>query len=251
MRRMKDAKMLFASDFDGTLSRGGVSEENADAVRRFRAAGGVFAVVTGRSVAGSVGIFREVDLDFVLCCNGAALCLPDGTGEAFASYPSQTFRDLWKIAVELGAIGFGPQAADESIWIECAAEDGEARLEDFIARHAEVCQCNMVFGSCEKAANASARVNAAHGGVVNALQNGGSVDIPPRGIDKGVGVRLLASRLGVAEGDVFAAGDQMNDFAMVSAFRGFAMEHAPEALRSAASHTVASVAEAIDMILKD
>ena len=55
--------MLFASDFDGTLSRGGVSDENKDAIRRFRASGGVFAVVTGRSVGGSVGIFREVDLD--------------------------------------------------------------------------------------------------------------------------------------------------------------------------------------------
>ena len=243
--------MLFASDFDGTLSRGGVSEENKGAIRRFREAGGVFAVVTGRSVGGSVGIFREVDLDVVLCCNGAALCLPDGSGEAFSEYPSETFRDLYKIAVELGSRGFGPQAADESIWIECADENGEARLEDFISRHGTVCQCNMVFDSFEKAAAAAARVNAEHGETVNALQNGGSVDIPPRGVDKGEGVRRLAARLGVAEGEVFAAGDQMNDYAMVAAFRGFAMEHAPEELRAAARHTVPSVAAAIDMILKE
>ena len=241
---------LFASDFDGTLSCGGVSEANKDAIRRFREAGNVFGVVTGRSPGGSVGIFREVDLDFVLCCNGAALGYPDGTGETLASYPSAVMRDLFAIAVESGAYGFGPQAATESVWIESADENGAAKLEEFIARNERACQCNMVFGgNAESARLTAARINAEYGDTVNALQNGGSVDIPPRGIDKGVGVRLLAARLGVAEGDVFAAGDQMNDFAMVSAFCGFAMAHAPEALRAAARHTVATVAEALEMIM--
>ena len=249
---MSTYEMLFASDFDGTLSRGGVSEENKDAVRRFREAGGAFAVVTGRSAAGSEGIFHEVGLDLVLCCNGAALCFPDRSCRAFATYPSGVLRDMWRVALELGSAGLGPQAAAESMWlVTSAAEESEARLEDFIARNAEVCQCNMVFDTCEKAAAAAARVNAEFGEVVNALQNGGSVDIPPRGVDKGAGVRRLAESLGVAEANVFAAGDQMNDFAMVSAFHGFAMAHAPEALRAAAERTVSSVAEAIDIILKE
>jgi hypothetical protein len=247
---MGEIKRLFASDFDGTLSRGGVSEENKEAIRRFRAGGGVFCVVTGRSVGGSEGIFREVDLDFILCCNGAALCRPDGKARAFAGYDSAVFRDLWKCACELGSRGFGPQAVDGSVWIETADENGGSRLEEFIARHDTVCQCNMVFDTLEKAAYAADLINAQFGDTVNALQNGGSVDIPPRGIDKGRGVRRLAADLGIDEDNIYAAGDQMNDFAMVSAFCGFAMEGAPETLAAAAKKTVGSVAEAIDMILK-
>ena len=44
---------LFLSDFDGTLVRadGTVSEENKRAIAAYRAAGGVFAVCTGRGIA--------------------------------------------------------------------------------------------------------------------------------------------------------------------------------------------------------
>ena len=39
---------ILATDYDGTLSRGGVSQRNKDAIERFRKAGNLFGVVTGR-----------------------------------------------------------------------------------------------------------------------------------------------------------------------------------------------------------
>ena len=44
---------VFLSDFDGTLVRsdGTVSETNKAAIARYRAAGGIFAIVTGRMLA--------------------------------------------------------------------------------------------------------------------------------------------------------------------------------------------------------
>ena len=39
---------IVGSDFDGTLNRGGVSEQDRDAIHRFRQAGNRFGLVTGR-----------------------------------------------------------------------------------------------------------------------------------------------------------------------------------------------------------
>ena len=250
---MSGKTMIFASDFDGTLSIGGVvSERTGAAIAEFRERGGRFGVVTGRSVAGSEFLFDTVPggLDFILCANGAGFIAPDRTVEAFALYPSPVMRDIWTIAREAEAIGLGPQAVAESAWLETANEASPAALEEFIARNERVLQCNMSFYDVDLAKEIAAKVREKCGDVVNPLQNGGSVDIPARGVDKAFGVRRLAERLGVSEGAIFAAGDQMNDYAMVSAFYGFAMAHAPDELRSAAKRTVSEVGEALELIMK-
>ena len=55
---------LFLSDFDGTLVRpdGTVSEENIRAIARYRAAGGVFAVCTGRGLTSIVPRLKELGI---------------------------------------------------------------------------------------------------------------------------------------------------------------------------------------------
>ena len=44
--------VLLASDYDGTLCQGGISDEVRQAICRFRDAGGRFGVVSGRDYAG-------------------------------------------------------------------------------------------------------------------------------------------------------------------------------------------------------
>lgn len=246
-------RMIFASDYDGTLSQnGGISDRTLAAIAAFRAAGNLFGVVTGRSVGGSEFLFDAVasGLDFILCGNGAVLIEPDKSRRAFREYPAAMMREMWRVAVERGSSGLGPQALDESLWIGTDDKDGEAKVEGFIARHETVFQCNMAFASLEDSARAAAQINDRFGDTVNALQNGGSVDIPCAGVDKAFGVRRLAEIFGVGEDALFAAGDQMNDYAMVAAFYGFAMEHAPMELRLAARRTVPEVGDAIGMIMK-
>lgn len=55
---------LFLSDFDGTLVRadGTVSEENKRAIAAYRAAGGVFAVCTGRGIASILPRLKELGI---------------------------------------------------------------------------------------------------------------------------------------------------------------------------------------------
>lgn len=67
---------LIVSDFDGTLVRrdGTISEENKNAIARYVADGGAFAISTGRLHYGILDRARELGLKgLVACCQGAII----------------------------------------------------------------------------------------------------------------------------------------------------------------------------------
>ncbi len=68
---------LFLSDFDGTLVRadGTVSKENIRAIAKYRRAGGVFAVVTGRMLSSIRARLKELGLEegLVVAYQGAVI----------------------------------------------------------------------------------------------------------------------------------------------------------------------------------
>ena len=76
---------ILATDYDGTLSRGGVSERNRDAIRRFREAGNLFGVVTGRDYyMYNTLVDGNVEFDFILPFNGGMTI--NTSGDVIADY---------------------------------------------------------------------------------------------------------------------------------------------------------------------
>lgn len=75
---------IFLSDFDGTLVRsdGTVSRKNKDAIAKYRAAGGVFAVVTGRALTSILPRVDELGLQdgLVVAFQGSVIA-EAGTGK--------------------------------------------------------------------------------------------------------------------------------------------------------------------------
>ena len=92
------------------------------------------------------------------------------------------------------------------------------------------------------------KVRAKYGADVNPLQNWWCVDIAPYGVDKAAGLRRLAAHFGVAEEDIIAVGDNLNDAAMVGAFRGYAMAQGNEELKAVSDFVTESVT---DLIIKE
>lgn len=63
------------------------------------------------------------------------------------------------------------------------------------------------------------------------------LDVMPKGVNKGVGVRYLAARLGIPTEAVIACGDSYNDLSMIRcAGLGVAMHNAEDALKEAADY---------------
>lgn len=75
---------IFLSDFDGTLVRGDgtVSEKNKQAIAKYRAAGGVFTVVTGRALSSILPRLKELGLtDGLAVAFQGAVIADAGTGK--------------------------------------------------------------------------------------------------------------------------------------------------------------------------
>ena len=64
---------LIATDYDGTLNYNGVGAETLEAIRRWRQAGNMFGVVSGRGPDFLPELMKVLgeDFDFLVLCNGS------------------------------------------------------------------------------------------------------------------------------------------------------------------------------------
>jgi len=249
---------LFASDYDGTLNRGGISPAVREAIARFRAGGNLFGVVTGRDW----DMFRilekeKLPLDFILAMNGAMCIAADGGILDCARQKNDGC--VRGIAEHVGArYGFWVRTVlvREAVLFDAAHPDGDERTAPLCRADAdapggvrEFSQMNTRCATAEEAARCTAEINARWGSAVHALQNGVCIDMPPAGYDKGVGVARYADRMGVPHENVYCAGDNMNDHAMIARFHGLAVENAVPALKETAEAVFPDVAAMLAWIM--
>ena len=249
---------ILASDYDGTLSRGGISPEDRKAVEEFRKAGNLFGIVTGRDY----WMYQTVQeagfsLDFILAMNGAMLVATDGprTGEILSCEEKPNDGCIRWIARHVGEkYGYGVDTVliRDRISFHGAKPEGDGEHYKPLAFADTIpafSQMNTRCRTSEDARRCVEEINRAWGGTVNALQNGVCIDIPPAGIDKGEGVARYAAKMGVGEDKVYCAGDNMNDYAMIARFHGLAVEDAVPELKAAAERSFPSVGKMIEYIM--
>ena len=248
---------ILASDYDGTLNCGGVSQGNRDAIRKFREAGNLFGVVTGRDYYFYDIMVRDaLELDFILAMNGAMVVNTVGerSGEVEHAELCDNQGVIRGISELVGTrYGFDVSCVTvrDRITFHGGIPEGNERFAP-LAKADEVAQFTQLNTRCkteEDARRCVAEINEAFGTVVNALQNGVCIDIPPRGIDKGEGVARFAVSRGVPEENIYCAGDNMNDMAMVARFHGCAVKNAVPELKAAAEGVYDNIAAVIEHIL--
>ncbi|MBR5312846.1 MAG: HAD-IIB family hydrolase [Clostridia bacterium] len=248
---------ILATDFDGTLSRWhGVEQIDLDAIARFRAAGNLFGVVTGRAGDMYDMLVRDnIPFDFVIVMNGAMSIDTDGNTVFEETADGACIRGITEL---LGKEEYNnflscvihktrktfhhgyPDGDEKENYLPLSEIDGIPRFT----------QLNTWVRKDEIATRATAEINEKYGEYVNALQNGSCIDIPPRGIDKGVGVARYADQMGVPHENVWCAGDNMNDMAMIVRFHGCAVSNARAEIKEAAEATYDGIHAIIDHILE-
>lgn len=245
---------LIGSDYDGTLNHGGIDEEKLEAIRRWRAAGHIFGVVSGRGPDFLAELQEKLgdDFDFYASCNGGVAV--DAKGNPLFEYRCEGVDARAFVAdlLEWGA-PFAYVNVDDACWrvgdknttdeIEYLIED----MPDIPYFH----KMAVFLPGPDEAGALVEKVRAKYGDKVNPLQNWWCVDIAPYGVDKAAGLRRLAAHFGVAEGGIIAVGDNLNDAAMVGAFRGYAMAQGSEELKAVAAFVTESVTDLINKELAD
>ena len=269
-----DRKILLGSDYDGTFRRyRDIPEpEDMEAVRRFRAAGGIFGIVTGRTPSEMTYLidrFEEM-CDFLLCGTGGICLFPDGTMECMSEASSEDLPELYRISRECGARHCHSDAMSLQGYTTVAelhdafpGEDKDASEQYFINGYVDgvphnVCvtpeamkgirgftQYTAYFEGNEDCRRTIDAINAAFPGKYDCHYLGVGFDMTLAGVNKPAGLARIAAHFGVAKEDIYTAGDGWNDLEMLKAYNGISMSGTAQEIMDSAKWVYDSVGEAI------
>ena len=233
---------IIASDYDGTLNHGGIDDKKREAIKKWRDAGNVFAIVSGRGSADALMIQKKdkLDIDYFIAANGAVILNSDEKTVSDVRCGGETALPLIELLFECGCPWGCVQTdfpcrvyADKS---DCT-ESGEYTLDD-VPPIAYFNQISTQLPDFETAKKVTSVVKEKYGELLNPMQNGVCIDIVRADMDKAKGIYLLLDILNAKHEDVIAVGDNINDRAMIEEFRSYAMDNGVELIKELADSTV-------------
>ena len=248
---------ILACDYDGTLNVGGiVSKENIEAIQKWRAAGNLFGMVSGRYLR----YLREfmakdgVQYDFLIGNNGAVISDEQGRASECISISLQTVFALLEKIRATNPNHISVSYDEESVLVTpestVCLEDGALVIDG--KSITEVTQLHANFKEDGKAASLRDACAQAFGDEVQCIMPGIlGVDFISVRAGKPVGLRRLLELRGLEAEIVLTVGDGDNDLAMLTApdFCGYAMQSSMPVVLEQVSRTTKSVAALIERYL--
>lgn len=239
---------IIASDYDGTLNEGGVGEEKRIAIRKWREAGNLFGIVSGRGIGNIVGLAKEdgIECDFLLGDNGASVARGNGDVLSEATCDGQIAREIIEYFYSIGCTWSWVRPYPECIVVP----EGESKYPweyslSNLPKIEKFTQISASLGDDDKAKAAADELTVRYGDKLNILQNGCCIDIVRLDVNKAVGIYKLLEIVGAKYEDVITVGDNYNDADMIREFRSYAMDNAVPLIKELADATVPSVTELI------
>lgn len=232
---------LLASDYDGTLKFGDtVAESDVEAIKAWKEAGNLFALVTGRS---SKSIFDEAEkygipVDYYVTNNGGMVFDADGNPLMTSQLDTMTAIDLMFVAKEMNDVvsymvnnGY----IRHKIVVNPNLEDHRYPhidpdwTEEQIMDSGQFAQIVFSMRDPEAAIAFADSINHYFGSQVAAYPNNFVVDVCPHGVSKATGLEFIAEYGDIPEMDVYCMGDSYNDVPMLAAcFNSCASALSPE-----------------------
>lgn len=240
---------IIASDYDGTINVGGISEKDRDAIAKFRKAGNKFGIVTGRDLEMALWVMHDLkkfktEVDFLICCTGAIILTGEGEPLKIKKSPvTPEFDTIIKKALELGFGSFNINDELKKYFI-----DSNGKIPYDISEMSSFTQLNVWFTD-DKNAEKFAEFMKSYSGIISAYRNGGSVDMPPPNTSKVTGIYDYSAQFENPE--IFAVGDNLNDLPMIEEFCSFAVSNAQPQVKAAATYQCDRIADMIDFIMEE
>lgn len=256
-------RLVLSTDMDGTLLFDGrISEADADALARWRQAGHLVVMNTGRSITALASALEGTGIayDYAVLYTGAVLLDAVGRVLAARSLPDGLVDEVLEVL-----------SAEDPITIFCTTTSGDLRLRhthvegtalltaftdsttaDLAGR--AVIGIPLHLGDPSAADRIEAIIAERWGAHLKGARNQDFMDLIPAGVSKGAGLTELLAMLtapgGVHAGETLrtiAVGDSWNDMSMhVVADVAVAMDGAPKDVIEACDATTPSVAALVD-----
>ena len=268
-------RILLASDLDKTLIFDNkISEENKDAIKRLKKAGGIFAIATGRPYNGVEAVIEDLNVepDYLILNNGALIITGNGEIAHREFIPFKIVKNIFDdmdsdealISVETGfrtyAIDFKSKGPEVAFIADLGSSFKNIELIDKLEEVSEedkqeisAISLFLPRADVNTAQDACNYINDNYGNYVVAYRNTNFIDIVPIGCSKGSGVKWVSEEENIDIKDVYDIGDSWNDDSMFEITdKAFTFTYAEEALKAKTNYIVETVAECIDeYILKD
>ena len=260
---------LIAADMDGTLLNDelNVSQANLDAINRFRQAGGIFTITTGRAPCGVENYVKPVGLDehpVKMVCNIGGTVVDSGTfkAEKIFAMPSDRVTELVKflksntqLVMVYAEDGLKLSERSELSEKYCGyvGIDSEVKSDivGFVNNPKVQIAKVMAILDERKIANVMTAMQKEFTDIyvlqstapfLRRLSDGDEfrpamIECVLGGINKGTGLKYVADYYGVPMSQVMAFGDSYNDIDMIKAAGlGIAMGNAKEQVKKAADY---------------
>lgn len=244
---------IIASDYDGTLNHGGIDDIKRDAIKRWRKAGNLFGLVSGRGKADLLRIIEKdnFECDFLLASNGAVIMNPEGEILDESRCDGRLAKPLLEFMMSIGC-----NWADIHTAFSCIIDerDDERPEDEFTVQTMPEIpyfnQISTILPTVEESARVTHEIKNKFGEYLNPLQNGRCIDIVSADMNKAQGLYNLLKIVGAEYGDMITVGDNINDTHMIAEFRSYAMENAVQSIKDIADYITESVTELIEKELQ-
>ncbi len=240
---------IIASDYDGTLNHGGIDDVKRNAIKRWRRAGNLFGLVSGRGADSLVELPKKnnFEYDFLLASNGAVMLDTEGK----VLWESRCSGELAKPLLEY-IMSIGCDWADVHTAFNCAVALSDEKRPDDEFTFATVPeipyfnQISTILPDEAAAAKVTAAVKEKFAGLLNPLQNGRCIDIVAADMNKAQGLYKFLELTGAEYGDLITVGDNINDTHMIAEFRSYAMANAVQSIKDIADYETKGITELIE-----
>ena len=259
---MNPDKKLIATDYDGTLRYEElVTQRDLDAVRKWREAGNIFVVNTGRSMESMSQEAEKNNLsaDYFVTNNGGMVY--DGElNELFSTRIGNVIAlDIMYLVHEIGSVAsyvvndgfYRHRIIVDPLLTERRYPSLEPDMdEEELMKLGKYAQIVVSMDTPEHASELARQVNEYFSDTVTAYANRFVTDIVPAGVSKAGGLEYLCRLLGAEEEQVYTIGDADNDIPLIEfGIHGACMSSAPLEIQRHAKKTYPCIADMIEDIL--
>ena len=238
---------IICTDYDGTLNHGGITEKKLEAIKKWKDAGNLFCIVSGRQKEFYKEISdNDIPVDYLLACNGAVIVDKDCNTVSDVRCNEDIGNELIEFIFSQDC-SFVLYCGDEFLCLSPVNLPYRNAIE--YNPDKKIKAFNQISTACsgfDEAARVTALIRERFGKWLNPLQNGTCIDIVPAGMDKAQGIYRLLDIAGGRKEDVIAVGDNVNDEAMIKEFYSYAMENGVDSVKKLADKITVSIEDLIE-----
>lgn len=237
---MDKTNKILVSDYDRTyyVSDEGI-EENKATIEKFRDAGNIFIIATGRSYEDYKRKADQYDIksDYVILNHGAMILNKDEGLDYNYTISNDIIDDL-----------ISDLQKEKSIRAFCCS--GKNSYDDL--SHKDITKIHIRYDDTELFYVIKDKINQKYGEYIHTYQIWGSaMEIISSATDKSFAIGLLADKEGLDRDNIYTIGDGHSDIEMIKNYKGYCMTDSIPLLKTLARGECESVAELAKKIMKD